>query len=141
MHPSYTLYTPYAHALYTLFIHSMYTINIHCIYTIHGYVLSMHSSHALARFYRHHLYVQLNVDMDIDTHLHIQMHSHIQQIHIQHIDTQILSFPPSTQHTHATGGEVELIFQHAYYILSSLTTSCSPFHTMYPHHRGGRGVP
>ena len=50
----------------------------------------------------------------------------------------MLLFPPSTQHTPTTGGEGELISQHAYYILSSLTTSCSPFHTTYPHHRGGR---
>ena len=47
--------------------------------------------------------------------------------------------PPSTQHTPTTWGEGELIFQHAYYILSSLTTSCSPFHTTYLHRRGGGG--
>ena len=68
------------------------------------------------------------------------MHPHLKQIHIQHIDTQMLLFPPSTQHTPTTGGEGELISQHAYYILSSLTTSFSPLHTTYPHHRGEGGT-
>ena len=84
-----------------------------------------------------YMYIQLNVATGIHTHLHVQMHPHIKQIHIQHIDAQMPLFPLSTQQTPTTGGEGELIFQHAYYILSSLTTSCSPFHTTYPHHRGG----
>ena len=127
-HSVYNLYPRSIYTVYTFYIHSIFTVCAQYIM----YVLSMHYSHARSRFYRRQIHVH--------THLHVQMHPRIKQVHIQHVDTQMLLFPPSTQHTPTTGGEGELIFQHAYYILSSLTTSCSPLHTTYPHHRGGKGT-
>ena len=49
----------------------------------------------------------------------------------------MLLFPPPHNIPPPQGGRKNLlIFQHPYCMLSSLTTSCSPFHTTYPHHRG-----
>ena len=48
--------------------------------------------------------------------------------------------PPSTQHTPTTGGRENLSFSTlTIFCHLLLYTSCSPFHTTYPHHRGGGG--
>ena len=86
------------HPIYVYSIYTLYTVymrSIHTVYTQCTYFLCTLTSHALSRFYN------------------IQIHKYY-----------YYCFPP-TQHTPTTWGEGELIFQHAYYILSSLASVCA----------------
>ena len=107
-HSVYTLYTRSIYTAGTFYMHSIFIVYTQC----RVYVLSLHYTHAVSRFYRHHLHVQLNVATDI--HTHAQMHPHLRQIPLQHIDTQmLLLFPLHTTYPHHRGGG-KLISQHAY---------------------------
>ena len=52
----------------------------------------------------------------------------------------MLLFPPSTQHTPTTGGEGELIFQHAYYIRHHLLHLVPPSEQHTPTTGGERNL-
>ena len=89
------------HTLYTLYIHSihnLYTIFKHPIYIL--YTFCIHSMYILNTSYIHYVYS-------------------IYTFYIHFIHTVHTTYPHHR-------GEGELIFEHAYYMLPWLTTSCSP---------------
>ena len=132
----YILYTPYIQSLNTLYTF-YYTLYIRCIYTNTQYivyVLSMHYSHALSRFYRRHIHVQLNAHNIPPPQGERENLSFTLCIHPTHTLYIHCLYIHSTFYIHCYLSARLLYFVITYYILFPLPHNIPP-------PQGGRGVP